>query len=130
MSYYYSFVIRNYPSREGKAQQQNIQGSLFNNLKQDNSKEMRWHLSDTLNSTVTQTWFLTMATERLWMSYGRQQPMQSSCAEPFHCLVHLGKGKGREATNARTQLTSLFVYRGNGECACVLTRIVPVLSDL
>lgn len=91
---------------------------------------MRWHR---FHSTVTQTWFLTMATERLWTSYERQQPMQLSCTEPFHCLVHLSlisEGKGREATNARTQLTSLFVYRGNGECACVLTRIVPVLSDL
>lgn len=40
------------------------------------------------------------------------------------------EGKGREATNAKSEATSLIVYRENGECAFAPTTIVPVVSEL
>ena len=78
---------------------------------------------------MTQT--VTRATKRL-LNLLRD----SSCFAVQLHLAHslpslsftISEGKGRETTNARTQTTSLFVYRGNKECAYVLTRILPGLS--
>lgn len=86
---------------------------------------MRWHSSRTkLNSAMTQT-FYPMTLKGFPMSTA----LSLSAAQLLVFYSFL-EGKGREATNAKSQATSLIVYRENGECAFAPTTILPVVSEL